>query len=83
MRHFLRLTSPEMPLVFKVSGHGKAPEEEKQLGTFVPVANEVECIRKAASPPIFSVPAEAALRKPGITGVGREHFQWSRQKPST
>ena len=64
LRHFLRLTSPEMPPVFKVSGQGKAPEEEKEFGTFVPVANEVERIRKAASPPIFSVPARPRCTSP-------------------
>jgi len=57
LRHFLRLTSPEMPPVSKIQAHGKAPEEERELGTFAPVANEVEFIRKSGSPPIFSVPA--------------------------
>ena len=46
LRHFLRLTSPEMPPVFKESAHGKAPEEEREFGTFASVADEVEFIRK-------------------------------------
>ena len=35
-----------MPSVFKIQAHGKAPEEERELRTFVLVANEVEFIRR-------------------------------------
>jgi hypothetical protein len=38
--------------------HGKAPEEEREFGTFALVANEVEFIRKALPPPILSVLAD-------------------------
>jgi hypothetical protein len=34
----------------KIQAHGKAPEEEREFGTFAPVADEVEFIRKAAPP---------------------------------
>jgi hypothetical protein len=59
LRHFLRLTSPEMPPVFKDSGPRKgARGGEREFGTFAPVANEVEFIRKAA-PPTRSSPFPA------------------------
>ena len=50
MRHFLRLTSPEMGPASKLSG-GEAPKEERESGTVVPVGDEVELIRKAESRP--------------------------------
>jgi hypothetical protein len=52
LRHFLRLTSPEMPPVFKDSGTRRGAEEGPVFKTLAPVANEVELIRKAAPPPI-------------------------------
>ena len=55
LRYFLRLTSPEMPSVFKDSGTRKgAKGGERELWTFVLVVNEVEFIRKGI-PPIFCV----------------------------
>jgi len=51
LRHFLRLTSPEMPPVFKDSGPRKgARGGEREFGIFAPVADEVEFILKGPAP---------------------------------
>jgi len=54
-----------MPPVFKDS------EEEREFGTFAPVADEVEFILKAAAPTDLLRPQRAALHKPGLLIVDR------------
>jgi hypothetical protein len=46
LRHFLRLTSPEMRSVFKASGT-ESHQRKRELRILAPADDEVELIRKA------------------------------------
>jgi hypothetical protein len=65
LRHFLRLTSPEMPPAFKDSGPRKGARGGERVWDTRPVADEVQFILKAAPPPIFSVP-EGRIAQAGL-----------------